>query len=53
MMPRQYDTIGCGDRASPACARRLSDNFLDDQKVMGKAFVVDERQFVLNSFANV
>ena len=23
---------GCGDRASPACARRLSDNFLDDQK---------------------
>ena len=52
-MPRQYDTMDAATEPRPhvrgAC-RTISSTI---KKVMRKAFVVDERQFVLNSFANV
>ena len=58
-----FDRIDMGDvetvgddrgrhRASAACARRLPDDFLHDEKIMGEAFLSDDGQFLFDPLAD-
>ena len=43
---------GRGRRASPARSRRLTDNLIDDQKIVGKPCLSDDGELLLDALAN-